>query len=46
MSNLQLRQYQLSGQTTVQLYEKHGFKEFKRGRAGHLESVFYELELE
>jgi ribosomal protein S18 acetylase RimI-like enzyme len=27
------------------LYEKHGFKEFKRGRAGHLESIFYELEL-
>ncbi len=29
----------------IQLYEKHGFKEFKRGRAGHLESIFYELEL-
>jgi len=27
------------------LYEKHGFKEFKRGRAGHLESIFYELDL-
>jgi len=27
------------------LYEKFGFKEFKRGRAGHLESIFYELEL-
>jgi ribosomal protein S18 acetylase RimI-like enzyme len=27
------------------LYEKYGFKEFKRGRAGHLESIFYELEL-
>lgn len=27
------------------LYEKHGFKEFKRGKAGHLESIFYELEL-
>lgn len=27
------------------LYEKHGFREFKRGRAGHLESIFYELEL-
>lgn len=28
------------------LYEKFGFKEFKRGRAGHLESIFYELGLE
>ena len=28
------------------LYEKHGFKEFKRGRAGHLESIFYELWLQ
>ena len=27
------------------LYEGHGFKEFKRGRAGHLESIFYRLEL-
>ena len=27
------------------LYEKYGFKEFKRGRAAHLESIFYELEL-
>lgn len=28
------------------LYEKYGFKEFKRGRAGHLESIFYELKLQ
>jgi len=27
------------------LYEKFGFKEFKRGRAGHLESIFYELDI-
>lgn len=27
------------------LYEKRGFKEFKRGKTEHLENIFYELEL-
>ena len=28
-----------------QLYEKYGFKEYKRGKVEHLETIFYELHI-